>query len=42
MESYRIVPDHAVYFVTFTVVEWLPVFVNNDTCQIVTQSLDLC
>lgn len=42
MEPYRIVPDHAVYFVTFTVVEWLPVFVNDDTCQIMTQSLDFC
>jgi len=42
MEPCRILPDHAVYFVTFTVVEWLPVFVSDDACQIVAKSLDFC
>jgi hypothetical protein len=27
MERYRIQPEAAVYFVTYSVVEWLPVFV---------------
>ena len=42
MEPYRIVQEQAVYFVTFTVVEWLPVFVSEETCQIVTDSLNFC
>jgi REP element-mobilizing transposase RayT len=42
MERYRIYSDGALYFVTFTVVEWLPVFVTEDACRIVTDSLDFC
>ena len=42
MERYRIGPDTAVYFVTFSVVEWLPIFVNEDAFQIVTDSLNFC
>jgi len=42
MEAYRIEEGHAVYFMTFTVVEWLPVFVSAETCQIVAGSLNFC
>jgi len=42
MEPYRIVEQEAVYFVTFTVVEWLPVFVKDEPCQIVVESLNYC
>ena len=27
MERYRIQPEAAVYFVTYSIVEWLPVFI---------------
>ncbi len=42
MDPYRIVEGHAVYFLTFTVVEWLPVFISEETCQIVVESLNFC
>ena len=42
MEKYRIVEGIAAYFVTFTVVEWLPVFINESACKIVTESLNFC
>ena len=42
MERYRIHPDAAVYFVTYSVVEWLPVFIREATCKIVTDSLTFC
>jgi putative transposase len=42
MERYRITPDTSVYYVTFSVVEWLPVFVNERTCRIITDSLTFC
>lgn len=42
MERYRINPDAAVYFVTYSVVEWLPVFVTESTCRIVAESLTFC
>ena len=29
MERYRIQPDVAVYFVTYSVIEWLPVFISE-------------
>ena len=32
MEKYRIVEGIAAYFVTFTVVEWLPVFIDESAC----------
>ena len=41
-ENYRIVEDAHVYFVTFSIVEWLPVFVSEAACQIVTDSLNFC
>lgn len=42
MTRYRIVQEHALYFVTFSVVEWLPVFVAEEPCRIVTDSLNFC
>jgi REP element-mobilizing transposase RayT len=42
MERYRITPEAAIYFVTYSVVEWLPVFIRDATCLIVTESLTFC
>jgi REP element-mobilizing transposase RayT len=42
MERYRIGPDATVYFVTYSVVDWLPVFISEATCRIVTDSLNFC
>ena len=42
MERYRIVEGVGIYFVTFTVVEWLPVFIDEASCKIVTESLNFC
>jgi REP element-mobilizing transposase RayT len=42
MERYRIVKDVAVYFVTFTVVDWLPVFIDETACKIITDSFNFC
>src|ERR1022692_1109512 len=42
MERYRISDDVAIYFVTMTVVEWLPVFVSEATCRIIAESLNFC
>jgi putative transposase len=42
MERYRIHPDAAVYYVTYTVVEWLPVFVSEAACRVITDSLNYC
>jgi REP element-mobilizing transposase RayT len=39
MERYRIHPEAAVYYLTYSVVEWLPVFVSAGTCRIITESL---
>ncbi len=40
MEHYRITEDIGVYFVTFTIVEWMPVFTSETTCKIITDSLN--
>ena len=42
MHRYRIHQDAAVYFVTHSVVDWLPVFVSAEACRIVTDSLAFC
>lgn len=42
MERYRIHSDGTVYFVTFSVVKWLPVFVSAEACKIVTNSFNFC
>ena len=42
MERYRVVQNVGVYFVTFTVVGWLPVFIEESPCQILIDSLGYC
>jgi REP element-mobilizing transposase RayT len=42
MERYRIVADVGLYYITFTVVEWLPVFVDETACKIITDSFNYC
>jgi putative transposase len=40
MEHYKIQEGIGIYFVTFTVVEWLPVFIEEPACKIITESLN--
>jgi putative transposase len=42
MERYRIVAGVGLYYVTFTTVEWLPVFIDETVCKIITDSLNFC
>jgi len=43
MERYRIHPhDAAVYYCTFAVANWLPVFVSEPACRIIGDSLRFC
>jgi putative transposase len=42
MERYRISDDGAVYFVTMSVVEWLPVFISGEPCRILNECLNFC
>lgn len=42
MERYQFLDEPAAYFVTFSVVEWLPIFVTERTCLVITDSLDFC
>ena len=42
MEKYRIVKDAGLYYITFTIVEWLPVFIDETACKIVTDSFNFC
>ncbi len=42
VECYRIRPDAALYYCTFTVVDWLPVFVSERSGRIITDSLRFC
>jgi REP element-mobilizing transposase RayT len=42
MERYRIVEGVGLYYVTFTIVEWLPVFIDAAACKIFTDSLNFC
>ena len=42
MERYQISSDGAVYYVTFTLVQWLPLFVREEPCKIITDSLGHC
>lgn len=42
MERYRIHSDGSVYYITFSVVDWLPVFISGTACGIVTDSFNFC
>jgi REP element-mobilizing transposase RayT len=42
MERYRITSEASIYYVTYSIVDWLPVFVSESACRIVTESLTYC
>jgi len=42
VERYRITSDAAVYYVTYSIVEWLPVFTSEVAFRIVTDSFNYC
>src|SRR3989442_7575702 len=42
MERYRIHSGASLYFCTFSIIDWLPVFVSGGACQIVADSLRFC
>ena len=42
MDSYKFIDGVYVYFVTFTTIDWLPVFVNPEPTNIVFESLVYC
>ncbi|HHX08384.1 MAG TPA: transposase [Chloroflexi bacterium] len=42
MDSYKFIDGVYVYFVTFTIVDWLPVFINPEATEIVYDSLRFC
>ena len=41
-DRYLIINQHDIYFLTFTVVEWLDVFTRKDYKFIITDSLNYC
>jgi len=42
MDRYRIDAGGSMYYVTFSVVHWLPVFGTESACRIITDSLNCC
>jgi len=42
MERYRFHADGTFFYVTFTVVDWLPVFVSEQACKLITDNLNFC
>ncbi len=34
--------DGALFYVSFSLVDWLPIFVSEEACKIVTESLNFC
>ena len=42
MDCFRIVDGVYVYFVTFTLIDWLPIFINPDPTQTIVDSLRFC
>ncbi len=42
MPTVRIYEDAALYFLTFSVIQWLPVFISEEPCLIVTENLNFC
>ena len=42
MEAYRLFEDAGLFYLTFTVIDWLPVFVNEQSCMIIADSLNFC
>ena len=39
MDPYQIQEGMYVYFITFTIKDWLPIFINPETIEIITESL---
>ena len=42
MEAYRLFEDAGLFYLTFTVIDWLPVFINEQSCMIIADSLNFC
>jgi len=42
VETYRIQEGASLYYLTFTVLDWLPIFINEGSCKIITESLNFC
>ena len=42
MEVYRITQDASVHYITYSIVDWLPTFVSESPCRIITDSLRHC
>jgi putative transposase len=42
MDSYKFIDGVYVYFVTFTIIDWLPIFINPEPIEIITESLRYC
>jgi putative transposase len=42
MDRFRLVDGVYVYFVTFTIIDWLPVFNNPESTQILLDSMNFC
>ena len=42
MESLRIHEDIPVYYLTFSIIDWLPVFTGEEPCLIMAESLNFC
>lgn len=42
MDRYQFIDGVGVYFVTFTITEWLPIFISEEPVKIITDSLLFC
>jgi putative transposase len=42
LETLRIYENIAVYFLTFSIIDWLPVFISEEPCLIMADSLNFC
>jgi putative transposase len=42
MDSYKFIDGVYVYFVTFTIIDWLPIFINPEPVEIINESLRYC
>jgi putative transposase len=42
MDGFKLMDGVYVYFVTFTIIDWLPVFINPEPTQIIVDSLRFC
>ncbi len=42
MEAYQMHDDAGLYYLTFSIVGWFPIFLSEEPCSIVTESLNFC